>query len=273
MSMVICMKSLSVRLFFCFLTFSLCLQAQAVALDPEAEGLKISQERKARDSGWVDYEGNTTMVLRSARGQESRREMQIKVKEVDGDGDKSLTIFKLPLDIKGTALLSISHIEGDDDQWIYVPALKRVKRIASSNKSSAFMGSEFSYEDLSSFEVEKYTYRLLKEESYDDALCFVVESIAKYDFSGYSRRISWVDKEHYRLRKMEFYDAKNALLKTLTTDDYRLYLGKYWRAHKLVMVNNLSGKSTDLLVSDMKFGLGFGDQEFDSVTLDRIRVN
>ena len=101
----------------------------------EDKGLAIAQEAKIRDEGWVDMTAAMNMVLRNKQGQESVREIRTKTLEIANDGDKSLTIFDRPIDVKGTAFLSFSHTSGADDQWLYLPALKRVKRIASRNKS------------------------------------------------------------------------------------------------------------------------------------------
>ncbi|MGB1091371.1 MAG: outer membrane lipoprotein-sorting protein, partial [Oceanobacter sp.] len=133
--------------------------------DPAKKGLAISVAAKESDKGWESMEGEMSMVLRNRQGQESIRAVRMKSLEVEGDGDKSLSVFDEPRDVKGTAFLSFSHPVGDDDQWIFLPALKKVKRISSRNKSGPFMGSEFAYEDLSSFEVEKYTYKYLQDEA------------------------------------------------------------------------------------------------------------
>ena len=122
----------------------------ALANSDSEQGLVIATERKARDIGWTTSESTLQMVLRNAQGDESSRQLRIKSLEVHGEGDKGLTIFDQPLDVKGTAFLNHSHVDGADDQWLFLPALKRVKRIASQNKSGPFMGSEFAYEDLSS---------------------------------------------------------------------------------------------------------------------------
>lgn len=239
--------------------------------DAESAGLKVAKERKLRDTGWLDYAAESTMILRNAHGEESVRKLSVKVLEVEGDGDKSLNYFSHPKDIKGTALLSASHIESDDDQWLYLPSLKRIKRIASSNKSGPFMGSEFSYEDLSSFEVEKYSYVLLKEEACGAQKCFVLESRPKDKYSGYEKRISWIDNLHYRVHKTEFYDKRGDLLKTLVLSDYEQYLNKYWRPHVMKMTNHQSGKSTDLLTDNISFRNGLDDKDFSQNQLKRLR--
>lgn len=258
--MVICAASM--------LTAGLPLMAQDAQV---SEGLAIAKERKARDQGWVDYQGKLTMVLRNAEGDESRRKLTTKVLEVHGDGDKSLNIFEHPRDVKGTALLSISHIQTSDEQFLYLPALKRVKRISSSNKSGPFMGSEFAYEDLSSYEVEKYNYRYLGKAPCGQLECFKLESKPNDKFSGYSRRVSLIDTAHYRVQQTDFYDRRNSLLKTLTMHDYKQYLDKFWRADMMKMVNHKTGKSTELHISDIKFKSGLDDGDFNKATLKRSR--
>ncbi|MGB5474144.1 MAG: outer membrane lipoprotein-sorting protein, partial [Gammaproteobacteria bacterium] len=182
---------------------------------PEEKALAIAVEADRRDSGFGDYTNDIRMVLRNKQGQESTREIRSKTLEVADDGDKILTIFDAPRDVQGTALLSFTHREGPDDQWLYLPALKRVKRIASDNKSGPFMGSEFAYEDITSREVDKYTYKYLRDEQLDGMDMFVFERYPKDEKSGYTRQVIWVDKEHYKERKIEYYDRKDALLKTL----------------------------------------------------------
>lgn len=245
--------------------------ATALAETASEKGLRIAQERKASDQGWGNTEAQTSMILRNASGDESVRKMRMRALEVNGDGDKGLTIFDQPRDVAGTLFLNHSHIDAADDQWLYLPALKRVKRIASRNKSGPFMGSEFSYEDLVSFEVEKFTYKFLREETLDGQVVDVVEADPTDKYSGYSRQISWVDQMHSRVHKVEFYDRKNALLKTLTFSDYRLYKDKYWRAHMAKMVNHQTGKSTDLITHTIEFDVGLRDADFARNALLRIR--
>lgn len=239
--------------------------------EPANKGLEIAKERKARDKGWGDSESVSLMVLKNAQGDESVREMRIKALEVQGDGDKGLTIFDEPRDVKGSAFLNFSHVNKPDDQWLYLPALKRVKRIASRNKSGPFMGSEFAYEDLASFEVEKYTYKYLRDETINGELCWVVESIPTDKYSGYTKQVSWIDQSEYRVQKIDFYDRKKALLKTLTFDQYKLYLDQYWRAHKMTMTNHQTGKSTDFIAKEINFRVGLTDNDFNQNSLRRAR--
>jgi len=250
----------------------LCMLPFAVAAEtPEEKGLAIAMEADKRDTGFGNYTNDTKMVLRNKQGQESVREIRSKTLEVEGDGDKSLVIFDNPRDVAGTALLSFTHKEGPDDQWLYLPALKRVKRIASDNKSGPFMGSEFAYEDITSQEVEKYTYKHVRDEQLDGLDVFVFERDPKDEKSGYTRQIVWLDKEHYKERKIEYYDRKNALLKTLTFADYKLHKDKFWRAENMFMENHQTGKSTRLLQTNYDFEVELTDRDFDKSALKRAR--
>nr|WP_161799474.1 outer membrane lipoprotein-sorting protein [Vibrio nigripulchritudo] len=235
------------------------------------KGMEIANERKARDTGWGDSVATMSMILKNAQGESSTRQMRLKSLEVDGDGDKGLTIFDEPRDVKGTAFLNHSHTTEPDDQWLYLPALKRVKRISSRNKSGPFMGSEFAYEDLSSFELEKYKFNYIQDDMVDGEPVFLLEQIPTDKNSGYTKQLVWLDKVHYRPLKVEFYDRKSALLKTLTFSEYQVYEDQYWRAHKMLMVNHQSGKSTLLNTEEMAFRNGLDDGDFSKNTLKRVR--
>ena len=237
----------------------------------QEKALAIAVEADNRDSGFVDYTNDTKMILRNKQGQESIRLIRSKTLEVEDDGDKSLTIFDEPNDVKGTALLSFTHKEGPDDQWLFLPALKRVKRIASDNKSGPFMGSEFAYEDITSQEVEKYTYNYLRDDTFDGMDVFVFERYPVDEKSGYTRQIIWMDKENYKERKIEFYDRKDTLLKTLLFTDYHQYQDQFWRAHEMYMENHQTGKSTRLLQSNYQYGNGLSERDFDKNSLKRAR--
>ena len=237
----------------------------------EDEGLRVSTQRKNVDIGWNTTEADVSMILISAKGQRAERKMRVQTLEVQGDGDKSLTIFDSPNDVAGTAFLSISHALTEDDQWIYLPAVKRVKRIASKNKSGPFVGSEFAYEDMSSFELAKYKFKLLREETYEKDAVYVVEQVPIDEFSGYSKQIVWIDKAHYRARKIEYYDKKQSLLKTLYLDEHKLYKNKYWRPLRAFMENVQTGKSTELITHSLIFDVGLKDSDFDESSLRRAR--
>ena len=257
-------------------TLSLNVFAEEAAISEAAsattqDALAIATEADNRDTGFGNYTSDIKMVLKNKQGQESVRVIRSKTLEVEGDGDKGLTIFDKPADVKGTALLSFTHKEGADDQWLYLPALKRVKRISSNNKSGPFMGSEFAYEDITSQEIEKYTYKYIRDDKFDGTDVFIFERYPVDKKSGYTRQIVWMDKAEYKERKIEYFDRKNAKLKTLVLNDYKQYENKYWRAHDMYMENHQTGKSTRLLQSNYKFNAGLSERDFNKNSLQRAR--
>ncbi len=250
---------------------ALSLPSTAYSMSPEEQGLAIATEADLRDTGFIDQKAELTMELKNRQGQTSSRQVRVRTLEVDGDGDKGLSIFDSPADIKGTASLTYSHALKPDEQWLYLPALKRVKRISSKNKSGPFMGSEFAYEDISSQEVEKYTYKYIRDEVLNGVDCFVLERYPAYEHSGYTRQVVWLNKQEYRAEKIDFYDRKNVLLKTLTYSGYKQYLNKFWRPEVMFMQNHQTGKSTTLTWRDYQFRTGLTDRDFNRNSLKRAK--
>ena len=243
----------------------------AHSASPEEMGLEIARESRERQRGFGNFTARQTMVLRNKQGQESRRQLRIKVLEVEGDGDKSMFVFDEPRNVKGTAMLVHSHKKAADDQWLYLPALKRVKRISSSNRSGSFMGSEFAYEDMGTQEVEKFSYRYLRDEPCGDLVCAVTERVPTDRKSGYRRQIVWQDRDELRAWKIEYYDRKDAHLKTLALASYGKYLDRFWQAGEMTMVNHLTGKSTVLTWADYQFGTNLAERDFTTTGLKRVR--
>ncbi len=243
----------------------------AYAQTPEEKGREIAIEADKRDNGFANSSSKMTMTLKNANGDVSIRKMRSKTLEVHGDGDKGLTIFDHPADIKGTAFLSFTHVLDADDQWLYLPALKRVKRISSKNKSGPFMGSEFAFEDLSSREVEKYAYLYIKDEAVNGEDAFVIEVRPNYKYSGYTRSVVWISKEKYQPLKIDYYDRKNSLLKTMSASGYQQYLGQYWRPDVMVMTNHQTKKETRLDFADYQFKTGLSERDFNKSSLKRAR--
>ena len=253
-------------------------QASPVALRQTAEerGLAIAVEADRRDRGFGDSTAALRMVLRSRGGDERSRELRSRVLERPDQGDRSLVVFDDPPDVRGTALLTYANRVGDDDQWLYLPALKRVRRIAASNRSGPFMGSEFSYEDLASQVVEKFTYRWLRDEAcpgegFDSLTCYVIERRPVKASSGYSRQVLWIDQKEYRTVKIDYYDRREVLLKTLSLSRYEQHAGRFWRAGNMLMSNHQTGQNTRLVWSGYKFGVGLRENDFTPQALARAR--
>lgn len=238
----------------------------------EKKGFEIAARSDRVDLGFSSSEVSLTMVLRNAAGSESKRSLRISTLEVPDEnlGEKSLVLFDHPKDIAGTALLSHAKILTADDQWLYLPSLKRVKRISSSNKSGPFVGSQFAFEDFTSQELNKFNYKWLSTEPCAAFTCDVIERYPLYKNSGYTKQIAYIDQTHYQIRKVEYFDRRGALLKTLTLNNYKQY-NQYWRALKLSMQNHQTKKSTDLIYSEYNFNTKLTEKDFVKNRLKRLR--
>ncbi|MGB0920865.1 MAG: outer membrane lipoprotein-sorting protein [Alphaproteobacteria bacterium] len=247
--------------------------------DPAEKGRKIADITEAQDAGFGDSEATMKMVLTNKNGQESTRELRMKVLENPdpADGDKTMIVFDKPRDVAGTALLTYAHHTDSDDQWLFLPKPKpRVKRISSKNKAGPFMGSEFAFEDFSSTEANKFSYTWLADEpcpveEVKDRICAKVERIPLYEDSGYTKQVSWTDTTDFNPRRVDYYDRRGAHLKTLTFTEYRQYQDKFWRSHNLSVENLKTGKSTTLRWEDMTFSNGLSDSDFTKASLKRAK--
>ena len=208
--------------------------------------IEVAQQNDKIMSSFEDSKSKMTMTLINANGQTKIRKMQSITLELDG-GDKSLMEFLSPADVKGTKFLKYEHLKRDDDQWLYLPALKRVKRISSKNKSGAFMGSEFSYEDISSFNIDKYDYK--NADAFESTLngkdVYVVERFPNYKYSGYTKQVSYIDKQSFLILQVDYYDRKKSLLKSAYFSDYKFIDGIY-RNGKIQMKNFSNSKESIL---------------------------
>ena len=245
--------------------------------DSERQGYELAQRADNSDNGFGNSRVSATMILRNAAGQETTRELTFTTLEREDNsvGDKSVVVFHTPRDVEGTALLSHARILEPDDQWLYLPALARVRRISSANKSGPFVGSEFAFEDFTALELNKYEYNFVSETSIDVAgetlNVDVVSRTPRYENSGYSRQVSYIDQDVYQIRRVEFFDRRGDLLKTLDLSDYREYEGGIWRSHTFTMTNHQTGKSTELVYGDFEFDVGLTDRDFVRGVLERAR--
>ena len=237
----------------------------------EAAGFKISKESRQAQKGFGNFTADLRMVLRSKDGRESEREVSLKVLEMADDGDRTLFVFNLPRDVRGTAFLVHAHLDTPDDQWLFLPSLNRVKRISSSKQSGSFMGSEFSYEDLGAIEVEKFTHKLLHTEPCGELECTVVERIPIDTDSGYSRQLVWIDSQDLRTMQVQYFNRGGQHLKTLVAEGFEKHLDQFWRASTLTMTNHLTGKGTVLHWSEYDFGTDLDEGDFTQTALRRAR--
>jgi len=213
-------------------------------------------------SGFNDSKSTMTMTLINAKGQTRIRTMKSRSLELDG-GDKSLMEFLSPADVKGTKFLNYEHAKRDDDQWLYLPALKRVKRISSKNKSGAFMGSEFSYEDVSSFNIDKYDYK--NEEAKTKILngqeVYIVKRHPNYKYSGYTKQISYVNTKTFLTLQVDYFDRKKSHLKSAYFTDYKL-IDNIYRNGKIHMKNFQNSKESILVWKEETIKNGLSKKDF-----------
>lgn len=212
-------------------------------------------------SGYKSSISKTTMILKNANGEENLRKMEISKLE-DIDGDKSLINFLYPKDIKDTKLLSYEVIGGDDKQWLYLPALKRVKRISSRNKSGSFMASEFSYEDISSQNYKNYTYKgEAKSVIFAGEKYLKIQRIPKDKNSGYKRQILYINPKTYLVSHGEYFDKQDRVLKKIFFKEYKKIDGIY-RVVKIVMENTQNNKTSTLIWDEDSIKQNLKDKDF-----------
>ena len=211
-------------------------------------------------SGYKSSLSKTTMILKNAQGVENIRKLEMK--KIEGeDGDKSLLNFLYPDDLKDTKLLSFEVIGGDDKQWLYLPSLKRTKRISSRNKSGSFMASEFSYEDISSQNYKNYSYSGEAEEVTKDGVAYYKVTRTPIDTnSGYSKQMVWVDKSNFLAKYGEYYDKQNRLLKKINFSEYKVIDG-IQRIVKIEIENVQNGKSSSLTWDEDTINAGIKSNE------------
>ncbi|MDA9189727.1 outer membrane lipoprotein-sorting protein [bacterium] len=251
---------------FCLFSF-VALSATTTTNKKGPTGLEVAMKMEKAAQGFKGEQSTMKMILISASKEEVLRQMQGKVLEDLKDGDKSLITFEMPKDVKGTKMLTWSYKDKGDDQWLYLPSFRRVKRISSNAKSSSFMGSEFSYEDLGSQETQKYNFKLVSQTDKE----YVLERVSKKK-SGYSKQVLVVSKEHLLATKIDYFDRKNELLKTATFDKFEPYTvdgKKMWRANEIHMKNVQTKKESIISWNDRKMGLELKERDFEKKNLKK----
>ncbi len=222
---------------------------------------EVAKKSFAVISGYESSISQTTMILKNREGVENRRQLTINKLE-NSNGDKSLINFLYPLDIKNTKLLSFEILGDDDKQWLYLSALKRIKRISSRNKSGSFMASEFSYEDIASQNYKNYSYAGEAEEiTIDGVEYFKILRVPVDKNSGYSKQIVYIDKESYLAKFGEYYDKQSKLLKKVSFLEYK-NIERIYRIQKINMENVQNGKSTLLIWDEDKIKQGLKNSNF-----------
>lgn len=216
-----------------------------------------------------DLSGSLTMTLENARG--DRRVRSVKQYVADfGDVEKKLLVFTAPADVRDTAFMnwSYSDPERSDDQWIYLPALRRVRRISAEKKNDRFMGSDFTYDDLGERHPDQDSHRLEATEKMDGRTVYVVDSVPRDGSSAYGRTRSWIAEGIWIGLHREYYDHDGRHIKTLTVEEYREING-FWTIEEMTMENEESGHSTTMELSDLRLNSGLSENLFTERTMTR----
>jgi len=247
--------------------------ARGVAADLSARDI---MEKNFFVSKLKSMKAEASMVLINEKGQKRERKSQNIVKlQSNGIDSRVLVKFDAPTDIKGTSFLQLEHSDGDDDLWIYLPALKKSRRLVASNKKDSFVGSDFSYGDILLPKVDLYRHTLLRSDPIENQECFVIESVPTNDTvkanSGYSKKITWVRKDNFLEHKVEYFDISGRLLKTQTITEHKLVEPdtQRWFALHREMTNHQTGHRTDFRFDKLEPGLPVADELFSTRYLER----
>ena len=228
-------------------------------------GLEVMQKVDKSGEGFVGSSSEMTLTLINAHGDKLERVMESKVFENNKEGNKSITEFVEPLDVKGTKLLTWTQKEDNNKQWLYLPRFKRIKKISSSGQSGSFMGSEFSYEDIAGNELEKYDYKLLKE----DENTWTVEARPKNE-SGYSKIVSTIDKKKLIPIKAEYFNKREELLKRSDMKNFKTYKvdKKVFHYANFIRMDNVQTKKASIIEwKERKIGVKHRENDFRSTKL------
>ncbi len=251
----------------CLLWFVFC--ALPVGAESGEEIMQEVMDTQQAESSAMDIR----MVLADPDGDESIRRFQTLVVEENGLR-KTITVFLEPASVKNTRFLTIENESRADDQWIYLPALRKAKRIAASERSGSFMGSDFSYSDMSLLNaaVTEASHTLLREEAFNGFECYVVESIpTEQSGSEYGKHISWVDKATWLTPKVELYGQDQRLQKMLETREFDEVQG-YRIAREMTMTTVASGHKTILEVVQVKYDIPIDPGYFTTTFLESGRT-
>ncbi len=246
------------------------LSANVTAADAIAQGEHIARNADAQLRGYGDSMVDLAMELTGPSGQTATRAVRVQSLETE-DGEYTLMVFDTPRDVAGTSLLSHNYRARDDQQWLYLPAIRRVKQIGARDKSGPFMGSEFAFEDIVTPFYEKFSYRFEAEDDCANGACWIVERTPKDPYSGYTRQRVWIGQENHLIHRIEYFDRRDSLLKTYTAQDFVHHSNKHWRPGQMQMVNHQNKRQTRLIWSDFRFDSGLSDRDFSQNALLRAR--
>ncbi len=253
--------------------FSLSLSGPALA-NTKLTARQI-QERSIASTRLKGSESVATMIIIDQKGRQRIRKIAQVSKLVDeGKIEKKMMKFVAPAEVKGTGLLTFDYEDKSDDKWLYMPALRKTRRIVSSENAKSFMGSEFSYADITPPNIDDFNYRLLGEETVNDIICWKLEIIPKNediaDENGFSKRIAYIGQD-FVVRKAVYYDLDEELLKEMNVKKVKEVdpVNHKFRLMHLTMKNFQNGRKSILEVNKIDFAPNIKDSYFTKRYLER----
>lgn len=264
---ILFLSNLSVALLLTTITPSI----NAEALEKtgnQLSGLDVAQRINARDEG-VSVSRNLTMEMIDRHGKKRVRETR-GFRKYYGEEKRTVIFYLTPKNVKETAFLTYDYPQAnlDDDQWLYLPAMRKVRRISASDRGDYFLGTDFTYEDIkkeSKVSIEDYSWKNIGEEEIDGHHCIIVETLPVNDKVakelGYSKVRSWVDSKIWMIRQSKRWDIRGNELKTIYTRDIRL-VQNIWTAYTIEVSNHKTGHTTRFLFSDINYSEGVKDNVF-----------
>lgn len=236
---------------------------------------QTAREINDKASNAIDFEAMEmvlTLKILDAKGRERVRQVTTASKKY-GETNKTIMKITAPADVKGTAVLIYDYENRDDDMWIYMPALRKTRRIISSEKGKGFMSSEFTNADMSKPNMNDFNYKILSSETFNGHPCWIIETSCKNedieDENGYSQRVTWIEKETYLCHKIEFYDFAGELYKIQFMEQYKkLSNGKYF-AFYMKMENRQNGRESIIIIDKLQLGSNLSESTFTPAMLNK----
>ena len=255
-----------IKIFACLIIFIGIGCQNASADDARA----IAEKAFQRGRGFGDERLTAVTYLINAKNDTViRRTKNLTLERANGE-DYNLIQFLEPADVRGTSLLTHQNPNGDDEQWLYLPELRRVKKISSKNKSGAFMGSEFAYEDISGNSIGKYEYKKLGEAVLGGDACDLLEKTPLYQNSGYTKIKIWVSKSKHVVIRQEMTDRKNTLLKVETFEGFKEYSNGTMLAQRISIENVQTNKKSILEFTARELKVGLKESDFTTESMERL---
>jgi hypothetical protein len=245
-------------------------KASAKADDPKAIMDKALQNMRLPGAEMI-----STLNIYNAKGQKRERKMATVSKRFDAGTEKRLVRFVAPADVKGTGLLTVDHETKNDDMWLFLPAMRKTRRIVSSERAKSFMGSEFTYADMTPPPLDDFSYKLLKTEPMGGTPCWVIEMKPKTEDiaeeNGFSKRVVWVGQKDNVMRQVQYYDLDDELHRVMSAKKVELIdsATQLWRGMHMIIENKQNGRRSELVIDKLQLRSDVPDDYFTTRYLER----